>query len=148
MNEEKFVVPTATFTEQPDAYELRVEVPGVGKEDAELHMDGKTVFRFTARAVPDAIDGVLHRAGMDISQVDWIVPHQANMRILDMVIRRYGLPAEKVFSNLDRVGNTSSASVPICLDEMRRQGLLKDGQTAIFVGFGGGLTYGAVLIRL
>lgn len=70
------------------------------------------------------------------------------MRILDMVIRRYGLPAEKVFSNLEHVGNTSSASVPICLDEMRQQGLLKNGQTAIFVGFGGGLTYGAVLIRL
>lgn len=113
-----------------------------------LHMDGKTVFRFTAHAVPDAIDGVLDRAGMDISQVDWIVPHQANARILDMVIRRYGLPPEKVFSNLERVGNTSSASVPICLDEMRRQGILTQGQTAIFVGFGGGLTYGAVLIRM
>lgn len=113
-----------------------------------LHMDGKTVFRFTAHAVPDAIDGVLRQSGMDISRVDWIVPHQANARILDMVIRRYGLPAEKVFSNLDRVGNTSSASVPICLDEMRRQGMLRRGQTAIFIGFGGGLTYGAVLIRL
>ncbi|MCI6927097.1 beta-ketoacyl-ACP synthase III [Butyricicoccus porcorum] len=130
------------------AAENPLAMPREANTNHYLHMDGKTVFRFTARAVPDAIDGVLHRAGMDISQVDWIVPHQANMRILDMVIRRYGLPAEKVFSNLDRVGNTSSASVPICLDEMRRQGLLKDGQTAIFVGFGGGLTYGAVLIRL
>lgn len=113
-----------------------------------LYMDGHTVFRFTARAVPDAIDGVLKQAGMDMSQVDWIVPHQANARILDMVIRRYGLPKEKVFSNLEIVGNTSSASIPICLDEMRQKKLLYHGQTAIFVGFGGGLTYGAVLIRM
>lgn len=113
-----------------------------------LHMDGHAVFRFTARAVPDAIDGVLKQAGMDISQIDWIVPHQANARILEMVTRRYGLPREKVFSNLEVVGNTSSASIPICLDEMRQKGLLHHGQTAIFVGFGGGLTYGAVLIRM
>lgn len=113
-----------------------------------LYMDGHAVFRFTARAVPDAIDGVLKKAGMDISQIDWIVPHQANARILDMVTRRYGLPKEKVFSNLELVGNTSSASIPICLDEMRRRSLLQHGQTAIFVGFGGGLTYGAVLIRM
>lgn len=113
-----------------------------------LKMDGHTVFRFTARAVPDAIDGVLKRSGTDISDVDWIVPHQANARILEMVTRRYGLAPEKVYRNLEHVGNTSSASVPICLDEMRKQGLLHKGQTALFVGFGGGLTYGAVLIRL
>ena len=130
------------------AAENPLAVPRENKTSHYLHMDGKTVFRFTAHAVPDAIDGVLHKANMDISHVDWIVPHQANARILDMVIRRYGLPAEKVYSNLDRVGNTSSASVPICLDEMWQQGMLKRGQTVIFVGFGGGLTYGAVLIRL
>ncbi len=116
--------------------------------DRYLQMDGKAVFRFTARAVPEAIDGVIHKASVDISQVDWIVPHQANMRIIDMVERRYGLDPEKVYINLPYIGNTSSASIPLCLDEMRGKGLLKKGQLVIFVGFGGGLTYGAVLIRI
>lgn len=116
--------------------------------DRFLEMDGKAVYRFTARAVPDAIDGVLKKAGVDVSQIDWIVPHQANLRIIDMVERRYGLDPEKVYVNLPYIGNTSSASIPLCLDEMRRKGLLKKGQLAIFVGFGGGLTYGAILIRI
>lgn len=116
--------------------------------DRFLQMNGKAVYRFTAHAVPAAIDGVLEKAGVDASQVDWIVPHQANMRIIDMVTRRYGLDPEKVYINLPQTGNTSSASIPLCLDEMRRDGLLKKGQLAIFVGFGGGLTYGAVLIRI
>lgn len=116
--------------------------------DRFLKMDGHEVYRFTAKAVPRAIEEVLKRADVDISEVDWIVPHQANTRIIDMVIRRYGLDREKVFVNLPYYGNTSSASVPLCLDDMRRQGLLKKGQLAIFVGFGGGLTYGSVLIRI
>ncbi len=118
------------------------------RQIAFLKMDGHAVFRFTAKAVPNAIDGVLKKAGIDISQVDWVVPHQANARILEMVSRRYGVPMEKIFSNLDKVGNTSSASIPICLDQMRRDGILLPGQTAIFVGFGGGLTYGAILIQM
>lgn len=113
-----------------------------------LKMDGHAVFRFTAKAVPNAIDGVLKKADLDIDQVEWVVPHQANARILEMVSRRYGVPMEKIFSNVDKVGNTSSASIPICLDQMRRGGLLLPGQTAIFVGFGGGLTYGAILIQM
>lgn len=116
--------------------------------DRFLKMDGKEVYRFTAKAVPQAIDEAIKRAGVSISEVDWIVPHQANTRIIDMVIRRYGLDREKVFVNLPYYGNTSSASVPLCLDDMRRQGLLKKGQLAVFVGFGGGLTYGSVLIRV
>ncbi len=113
-----------------------------------LQMNGKEVFRFTAHAVPDAIDAVLEKSGLTAEQIDWIVPHQANLRILDMVCRRYGLEREHVYVNLPKVGNTSSASIPICVDEMRREGLLKQGQRAIFVGFGGGLTYGSILIRI
>ncbi len=113
-----------------------------------LRMNGSAVFRFTSRAVPDAIDHVLARAGLDIADIDWIVPHQANVRMIDSVIRRYGLDADKVYVNLPYVGNTSSASIPICLDEMRQKGLLYRGQRVIIVGFGGGLTYGAVLMRV
>ena len=135
------------------AKELPVEDPfssdrEYSSSDRFLKMDGKEVYRFTAKAVPQAIDEVIKQAGVDISEVDWIVPHQANTRIIDMVIRRYGLEREKVFVNLPYYGNTSSASVPLCLDDMRRQGLLKKGQLAIFVGFGGGLTYGSILIRI
>ena len=111
-------------------------------------MNGKEVFRFAARTVPDAIDRVLNKAGMTADEIDWVVPHQANLRIIDVICRRYGLKKEQVYVNLDRFGNTSSASVPICLDEMRQKGLLKRGQLAIFVGFGGGLTYGAILLRI
>ena len=116
--------------------------------DRFLHMNGKEVFRFAARTVPDAIDRVLNKAGMTADEIDWVVPHQANLRIIDVICRRYGLKKEQVYVNLDRFGNTSSASVPICLDEMRQKGLLKRGQLAIFVGFGGGLTYGAILLRI
>ena len=94
-----------------------------------LKMQGAPVVRFTARAVP-------------------LAPHQANLRILDVIARRYHLPKEKIYVNMDRFGNTSSASVPICLNEMRKNGLLKEGQTIVCTGFGGGLTYGAFVLKL
>ena len=102
-----------------------------------LKMQGAAVVRFTARAVPQAIDTALQRAGITADDIDWVVPHQANLRILDVIARRYHLPKEKVYVNMDRFGNTSSASVPICLNEMRRNGLLREGQTIVCTGFGG-----------
>ena len=113
-----------------------------------LKMQGAAVVRFTARAVPHAIDTALHRAGVSAEEIDWVVPHQANLRILDVIAKRYHLPKEKVYVNMDRFGNTSSASVPICLDEMRKKGLLHEGQTIVCTGFGGGLTYGAFVLKL
>ena len=111
-------------------------------------MQGAAVVRFTARAVPQAIDTALQRAGITADNIDWVVPHQANLRILDVIARRYHVPKEKIYVNLDRFGNTSSASVPICLNEMRRKGLLREGQTIVCTGFGGGLTYGAFVLKL
>lgn len=113
-----------------------------------LKMQGAAVVRFTARAVPLAIDTALQRAGVTADEIDWIVPHQANLRILDVISRRYNLPREKVYVNMDRFGNTSSASVPICLDEMRKNRLLRAGQTIVCTGFGGGLSYGAFVLKL
>lgn len=133
---------TALPVENPLGQERTTDV------DRFLRMNGKEVFRFAARTVPEAIDCVLKKAGVTIDQIDWIVPHQANLRIIDVICRRYGLAPEQVYVNLERYGNTSSASIPICLDEMRRNGLLLPGQLIVFVGFGGGLTYGAVLIRI
>ena len=113
-----------------------------------LKMAGSDVFRFTASAVPEAIDAVLHQANMTADQIDWFVLHQANVRILQMVTTRYGLEPKKVYVNIDRYGNTSGVSVALCLDEMRKNGQLKAGQHIVISGFGGGLTYGAALIRI
>lgn len=113
-----------------------------------LKMQGAAVVRFTASAVPQAIDQALHRAGLTAADIDWVVPHQANLRILDVIAKKYNLPKEKIYVNLDRFGNTSSASIPLALDEMRKNGLLHAGQTIVCAGFGGGLTYGAFVIKL
>ena len=113
-----------------------------------LKMQGAAVVRFTARAVPHAIDTALKRAGITAEEIDWVVPHQANLRILEVIAKRYHVPKEKIYVNMDRYGNTSSASVPICLDEMRKNGLLHAGQTIVCTGFGGGLTYGAFVLKL
>lgn len=113
-----------------------------------VQMHGPAVVRFTANVVPMAIDEALTRAGMTGGDIDWVVPHQANLRILDVIAKRYNLPMDKIYVNIDRYGNTSSASIPICLDEMRRAGKLHAGQTIVCVGFGGGLTYGAFVIRM
>lgn len=113
-----------------------------------LKMQGAPVVRFTAKAVPEAIDTALKRANLTAEDIDWVVPHQANLRILKVIAERYHLPQEKIYVNLDRFGNTSSASIPLCLDEMRQKGLLKAGQTIVCTGFGGGMTYGAFIIKL
>lgn len=117
-------------------------------ENRFLKMAGSDVFRFTANAVPEAIDAVLNQAGMSADEIDWFVLHQANVRILQMITTRYGLDPGKVYVNIDRYGNTSGVSVALCLDEMRKNGQLKAGQHIVICGFGGGLTYGAALIRI
>ena len=113
-----------------------------------LKMNGSAVVRFTAAEVPHAIDEALRRANITPDQVDWVVPHQANLRILDVISKRFSIPKEKIYVNIDRFGNTSSASIPLCLDEMRKNGLLKEGQLIVCTGFGGGLTYGAFVLRV
>lgn len=116
--------------------------------DRFLHMAGSEIFRFTAAAVPKAIDTALGRAGMTADQIDWFVLHQANVRILNMITARYGLDPDKVYVNINHFGNTSGASVPLCLDEMKKSGQLQAGQSIVVCGFGGGLTYGAAVIRI
>lgn len=116
--------------------------------DRFLHMAGSEVFRFTAAAVPEAIDAVLREADVTPEQVDWFVLHQANVRILNMITTRYGLDQNKVYVNIERFGNTSGVSIPLCLDEMRKNGKLQTGQCIVVCGFGGGLTYGAAVIRI
>ncbi|HYE72692.1 MAG TPA: 3-oxoacyl-[acyl-carrier-protein] synthase III C-terminal domain-containing protein, partial [Blastocatellia bacterium] len=90
---------------------------------------------------------VLDDVKMTANDIDILVPHQANQRITDAVADRLGIPAEKVYSNIDRIGNTSSASIPIGLDELVTSGQLKPGMTVMMTSFGAGVTWGAVLMR-
>ena len=112
-----------------------------------LSMNGQEVFRFAVRALSDSVMTAAEKAGISLNDIDWIVPHQANSRIMDAAIRRMQVAPEKVISRMRDLGNTSSASIPICLDELVRDGRLKRGQTVAIAGFGGGLTYGAAIFR-
>jgi len=111
-----------------------------------LHMDGRAVFTFAIRTMPEVIASLLKRNHLQISDVDWIVPHQANLRIIKSAASRLGIPLERFFLNVDEVANTASASIPIALTEMHRKGMLQPGTKIITVGFGAGLTYGGNLI--
>ncbi len=110
-----------------------------------IYQDGKVVFKHAVAAMADVAEYVIERNGLNSDTVDWIVPHQANVRIIDATAKRIGVPYEKVMINIDRVGNTSSASVPICLAEWEDK--LKKGDNLILAAFGAGFTWGAVYLK-
>lgn len=112
-----------------------------------LKMKGKEVFKEAVKALESSSLEAIRMADITPDEIDLFIPHQANYRILDAVRRRVGLPEEKVFSNLDRYGNTSSASVPIALDEAVRSGRVKEGDTILISVFGAGFTWGAAVVR-
>jgi 3-oxoacyl-[acyl-carrier-protein] synthase III len=112
-----------------------------------IQMNGQEVYRFAVKKVPEVIEKALFRAELSIVQVDWLLLHQANQRILDAVADRLGIPAEKVISNMARYGNTSAASIPIALDEAVRGGRVRSGDIIAASGFGAGLTWGATIFR-
>jgi len=111
-------------------------------------MNGKEVFKFAARVIPESVLRVLKEAGLTLEDIKYIVPHQANMRIIEFAVKKLGIDINKFYVNLDRFGNTSSASIPIALNEMYEKGLLLKGDKIIAVGFGGGLTWGAALMEI
>ena len=113
-----------------------------------LHMDGKEVFRFAVKAIEDSIHHVLEGTGVTPEEIDLIIPHQANIRIISYVARKMGLPMEKFFINLDTFGNTSAASIAIAFAQAQQQGLIRPGMKIVLVGFGAGFTNGAVYIRM
>ncbi|MDP4180050.1 MAG: beta-ketoacyl-ACP synthase III [Bacillota bacterium] len=112
-----------------------------------LWMNGSEVFKFAVRVMEKSTLKVLEDKNLTIDDVSLIVPHQANIRIIEGAIKRLNIKREKVFSNLHKYGNTSSASIPIALDEAVKEGMVKKGDNIVMVGFGGGLTWGAVLIK-
>lgn len=122
-------------------------IEGPGPERPYIHMDGQKVFRFAVEAVPHCIRVLLEETGLTLADIDWFVPHQANKRIIDHVAKKLKVPNEKFYQNMMRYGNTSAASIPIALDEMAEQGLLKRGQKVLCVGFGAGLTWGGALLE-
>ena len=112
-----------------------------------LRMKGREVFRHAVKNLADVLNEVLAAAGLDSADVDWVVPHQANARILDATARKLGLPPEKVVVTVDRHANTSAASVPLALDTAVRDGRIKRGDLIVLEAMGGGFTWGAAAVR-
>ena len=115
--------------------------------DPFLRMDGQAVFKFAVKVLGDVAQEVLQQAGVSIDELDCLIPHQANVRILQATARRLKLPMEKVFSTLDRHGYTSDASIPLALDMAVRDGRIRAGQRLVVEGVGGGFTWGAALLE-
>ena len=112
-----------------------------------LQMDGQAVFKFAVRALTDVADEALADAGLPRTAIDWLIPHQANLRIMDATAKRLGVPHERVVVTVDRHANTSAASVPLALDEAVRDGRIRPGQHVMLLGVGGGFTWGSALVR-
>jgi 3-oxoacyl-[acyl-carrier-protein] synthase III len=111
-----------------------------------VKMNGSEIFKFASRIMIECIQNIIRNNGEALSNIKYIIPHQANYRIIEYTAKKLGIDVEKFFMNLDRYGNTSSASIPMALDELNSLGHLKSGDKIILVGFGGGLTYASVLI--
>lgn len=110
-----------------------------------LAQDGKEVYKFAVNALPDAVTKALEKKNMSVDEIDWFIPHQANVRIIETAAKNLGVSMDKFCVNLATHGNTSSASIPLCLDEFIKNGTIKRGDRICLVGFGAGLTYGAVI---
>ncbi len=121
---------------------------GIRRARGKVQMVGQGVFRAAVQRLSEVGEEVLALAGVRPDEVDWVVPHQANLRILEAVAERWGLPIDRFLLVLDRTGNTSSASIPIALDEGVRAGRIRGGQQLLLVALGAGLSYGGALVRM
>lgn len=122
-------------------------VDTVANQEHYIQMDGQEVFKFAITKVPEACLGLLHGQELQVADLDWFVPHQANKRIIDSVVKRLGIPFSKVIINIANHGNMSAASVPVALAEAAEAGAFQPGQRVLLAGFGGGLTWGTALIE-
>jgi 3-oxoacyl-[acyl-carrier-protein] synthase-3 len=111
-----------------------------------ITMEGRAVYNFAVRSIGETILSLVQRNNLTIDDIDWIVPHQANKRIISACAKRYSLNEDAFYLNIEHYANTSAASIPLALAEMQKKGLLKEGQKLLFVGFGAGLTYGGSLL--
>ncbi len=128
-------------------------MPGGGSRDPEtrnsryISMEGKQVFKFAVRVLEEAIYALLKKANLKVEDISLLIPHQANIRIIDHVSEKMGLPKNKVYVNLPSYGNTSAASIPLALDEAMKEKRIKSGDIVVLVGFGAGLTCGGNIIK-
>jgi len=125
----------------------KITAENVEHPDRYVKMNGNEIYKLAVRAMCDAAQVSLKKAGLVADDIDWLIPHQANIRIIQGVAKRLRIPSERIYLNIEKYGNTSAASVPIALDEANRKGLLKKGDNILMVAFGGGLTWGATLLR-
>jgi 3-oxoacyl-[acyl-carrier-protein] synthase-3 len=112
-----------------------------------IHMKGKEVFKLAVRAMEDTCREILEQHKLSADQIALVIPHQANLRIIEAISHYLGLPMDRFYVNVDRYGNTSAASIPLALDEARRSGRIQRGDITLLVAFGAGLTYGSALLR-
>jgi 3-oxoacyl-[acyl-carrier-protein] synthase-3 len=112
-----------------------------------MKMNGNEVYKHAVRLMSDATEKSLRQAGLGIDDVDLLIPHQANIRIIDAIARHMRIPREKVVTNLDRYGNTSSASIPLALEDAWRDGRIKEGSVVVFTSLGGGMVWGSAVVR-
>ena len=133
--------------------QIATQAPLVGDASHQLggfqtiQMNGQEVYKFAVREVPGILEALLQQAGLGADQLDWLLLHQANQRILDAVAERFAIPTTKVLSNLANYGNTSAATIPLMLDEAVRDGRIQAGHRIASSGFGAGLSWGAALLR-
>ncbi len=113
-----------------------------------IFMSGQDVFKFSLRVIEDALTEGIRASGKTMDEIDVVIPHQANVRIIDAAFKRVGIPMEKAFLNLEKYGNTSAASIPLALDEAIAAGRVKPGNTVALVGFGAGFTWGTVVLTV
>ena len=138
---EHIIVPAGGIAEPPTAENI-----AAGR--TAIHMNGREVFKFATRVMGRALHDALDRAGLGIDDIDLLIPHQANARIIEYAAAEVGLPMEKVIVNVDRYGNTSAASVPLALCEALDEGRIRPGDTLALVAFGAGLTWAAAIFQL
>ena len=120
----------------------------LGRREYLPYMDGKAVFKLAVTRLPKVARELLEKAGMQMADIDMVVPHQANLRINEAFRDRMAIPENKIFNNIQRYGNTTGATIPIALDELMEKGMLKSGDNLMFIGLGAGLTWGGVIYRL
>ena len=122
--------------------------PSATRTVGHLRMEGREVFKHAVSMIADVIEAAFAATGTGPGDIDWFVPHQANKRIIDASAKKLGIPQEKVVITVERHGNTSAASIPLALNEARRDGMIRDGQLVLMEAMGGGFTWGSVLVRM
>lgn len=135
------------FTLKAGGSAVPLSVEAIERGDQWLTMKGREIFKHAVRTMSDVCQQALDANGMVMDQIDWLIPHQANLRIIDAVGKHFGIPPEKVVVNVHDTGNTSAATVPIALDQAVRDGRIRRGQNVLLTAFGSGLTSGSLLMR-